>query len=79
MHLVSIDQRLVLVAQAGHDNPSPFKMYDWQADNQLAGKSLSHNADIGLSLQIAAQIFDNSNYVLVQIFLKPYLFRKWIA
>ena len=45
---------------ARHDNLSPFKMhYFWsssrQADNQLARKSLSHNADFGLSRQITFQ------------------------
>ena len=39
---------------AGHDNLSPFKIHvhdfrlsSWQADNQLAGKSLSHMQTLG--------------------------------
>ena len=62
LHLTpSNDQRLVLSC-TGHDNLSQFKIHDfryqsWQADNQLAGKSLSH-ANFGLSWQLISQICD---------------------
>ena len=53
LHLTSSnDQRYVPGMITWHDNLSPFKIHDFrlssrQADNQLAGKSLSHMQTLG--------------------------------
>ena len=51
-HLFTSDIIKWSTLRAGHDNLSPFKIHDFrvssrQADNQLAGKSLSHMQTLG--------------------------------
>ena len=51
-HLFTSDVIKWTTLRAGHDNLSPFKIHDFrlssrQADNQLAGKSLSHMQTFG--------------------------------
>ena len=51
-HLFTSDVIKWSTLRAGHDNLSPFKTHDfrlssWQADNQLAGRSLSHMQTLG--------------------------------
>ena len=40
-----------------------FQLSSWQADNQLAGKTLLHYAGFGLSRQIVSQICDKGMYL----------------
>ena len=51
-HLFTSDVIKLSTLRAGHDNLSPFKIHDfplssWQADNQLAGNSVSHMQTLG--------------------------------